>query len=323
MSVERLNFRSGVSAGPDEARRYRRWFDEYSAKVGAREILSDPGMPFAASVEYTALGIFGLGRSSGSMIRVDRRREHVSRDGLDRFVLVVNRGGSTNEKHDHSNAITVLPGCAALLDFSRPNLQVCPSGYKTVTLHLPRLPVLAAIRGIEDVVGATIPAQNQALRLLCRHADAIFDDEELSDPAVLAQAGQHLLDLAVLAFNTDRDNAEIARHRGLRAARLAAVLRLIRARFTDPEISPAAVAAQIGISPRHLHGLLQMTGVSFSERVQELRLQRAFELLSGARRFTPKISDAAYDAGFSDLSHFNRLFRRKYGMTPTAARGPR
>jgi AraC-like DNA-binding protein len=321
---KRLNFRSaGATAGPDEARRYALWFDGHCAEVGAREIRSDPHRPFAASVEYTALGIFGLGRSSGSVIRVDRRREHVSRDGIDRFVLVVNRGSSTNERHDHANAMTVLPGWAALLDFSRPSLQVCPSGYNTITLHLPRLPLLAAIRGIEDLVGTTLPAQSHALRLLCHHADAILDDAELSDPALLAQVGQHLLDLAVLAFNTDRDNAEIARHRGLRAARLAAVLRLIRAGFADPEISPAAVAARIGISARQLHALLQTTGTSFSERVQELRLQRAFELLSGAQRVTPKVSDAAYAAGFSDLSHFNRLFRRRYGMTPTAARGCR
>ena len=29
-----------------------------------------------------------------------------------------------------------------------------------------------------------------------------------------------------------------------------------------------------------------------------------------------KVAEAAYDAGFSDLSHFNRLFRNKYGLTP-------
>jgi AraC-like DNA-binding protein len=52
-----------------------------------------------------------------------------------------------------------------------------------------------------------------------------------------------------------------------------------------------------------------------------LRLSRAFALLDGENGTMPKISDAASDAGFGDLSHFNRLFRRKYGLTPTAARG--
>ena len=35
------------------------------------------------------------------------------------------------------------------------------------------------------------------------------------------------------------------------------------------------------------------------------------------------ISTIAYDIGFSDLSHFNRAFRERYGMTPSDARQTR
>jgi AraC-like DNA-binding protein len=166
-----------------------------------------------------------------------------------------------------------------------------------------------------------IPQGNEALRLLAYYADGLLDDESWADPAVLAQVGQNLLDLAVLAIGTDRDSEEAARLGGLRAARLAAVLRRIRADYADPEISPATVAARIGISTRYLHALLQETGSSFAERVLELRLAKAFGLLCGKCGAVRKVSDAAYAAGFSDLSHFNRVFRGKYGLTPTAARG--
>jgi len=37
---------------------------------------------------------------------------------------------------------------------------------------------------------------------------------------------------------------------------------------------------------------------------------------AGARR----ISDIAYDAGFGDLSYFNRVFRRRYDATPSEIR---
>jgi AraC-like DNA-binding protein len=50
-----------------------------------------------------------------------------------------------------------------------------------------------------------------------------------------------------------------------------------------------------------------------------LRLRCAADLLvSGAQR---RISDVAFDCGFNDLSYFNRCFRRRFGLTPTAARG--
>jgi AraC-like DNA-binding protein len=78
------------------------------------------------------------------------------------------------------------------------------------------------------------------------------------------------------------------------------------------------VARSQGISPRYLQRLLEESGSSFTARVTELRLQRAFALLgdTGLRR----ISDIALDAGFSDISHFNRLFRARFGDTPSAVR---
>jgi len=100
-------------------------------------------------------------------------------------------------------------------------------------------------------------------------------------------------------------------------------LRVIRADYADPEISPASVAARTGISIRYLHQLLHETGESFSERVKELRLEKALALLCRAGSTPRKIIDVAYEAGFNDLPHFNRLFRRRYGLTPTAARTSR
>ncbi len=33
-----------------------------------------------------------------------------------------------------------------------------------------------------------------------------------------------------------------------------------------------------------------------------------------------RVAEIAFAAGFSDISHFNRSFRRRFGLTPTAAR---
>jgi AraC-like DNA-binding protein len=52
-------------------------------------------------------------------------------------------------------------------------------------------------------------------------------------------------------------------------------------------------------------------------RLTERRLRKAAELARDERR----ISDIAFECGFNDLSYFNRCFRRRFGLTPTAARG--
>jgi AraC-like DNA-binding protein len=60
-------------------------------------------------------------------------------------------------------------------------------------------------------------------------------------------------------------------------------------------------------------------GADFAVRLNELRLRKAGDLL--AREGDRRISDIAFDCGFNDLSYFNRSFRRRFGLTPSAARG--
>jgi AraC-like DNA-binding protein len=64
--------------------------------------------------------------------------------------------------------------------------------------------------------------------------------------------------------------------------------------------------------------LLHEAGASFTLRLNELRLRKAADLLARAEH---RISDIAFDCGFNDLSYFNRCFRRRFGLTPSAARG--
>lgn len=321
MSAQRIVFPlSEEASGPADAARYARWFDEFRTMVGGRDITLDRDRPFAARVEYLGLDSVGVSRSVGSLVRVERRREHIARDGDTRLILVVNRSTGVSRATVGGRCAEVEPGSAALFDFAEPSVHEYSVDHRSLSLHLPRR-LLRHAGVIAEDAPLTLRADNDALRILVSYGEALLDDGQLSDPGLLAQAGHSLVDLAVLAFGTGRDNSEIARLRGLRAARLAAVLRLIRTEYRDPELSPSALAASAGISTRYLHVLLHETGATFAERVQELRLTEAFSLLCRADGRMCKVSDAAYAAGFSDLSHFNRLFRRRYGLTPTAARG--
>jgi AraC-like DNA-binding protein len=322
LGASRLAFTPlGVSAGADETKRLARWWDEHVAASAGCAITANRDRPFTFTLDYMALGPFGLGRSSSLIDRYDRRREDVARDDDDRFTLTINCGPSPTGYERRGGVVPLSPGSACLFDHTEAAAHVCPGGGGVMAFIMPRRLVCATVAHAEDLVGTVVTTDSGALRLIVRYAGALLDDPDLSDPAVLAQAGQSLLDLVALALGTERDQAESARLRGLRAARLASVLHALRADFADPEISPETVARCVGISTRYLHDLLHETGISFSERVQEFRLARALGLLTGRNGAAPRISDAAYQAGFNDLSHFNRLFRRRYGLTPTAARG--
>ncbi len=76
----------------------------------------------------------------------------------------------------------------------------------------------------------------------------------------------------------------------------------------------------LGITPRYVHLLLEETGKSFTHHLLERRLERAAMMLRDSRWHHRKIAEIAAEAGFTDLSYFNRAFRRRYGATPSAMR---
>jgi AraC-like DNA-binding protein len=93
-------------------------------------------------------------------------------------------------------------------------------------------------------------------------------------------------------------------------------------RFADPQFSPVALAAKLGVSVRYVQDLLYETGMTFSDRVLELRLLKAHRMLA-ASAAQLKIVEIAYACGFGDISYFNRSFRRRFGVAPSGVRGQR
>jgi len=59
-----------------------------------------------------------------------------------------------------------------------------------------------------------------------------------------------------------------------------------------------------------------------SQYVLDQRLALAYRRLRDPRLAGRTVSSIAHDAGFGDLSYFNRTFRHRYGVTPSVAREP-
>jgi AraC-like DNA-binding protein len=174
----------------------------------------------------------------------------------------------------------------------------------------------AMVPGLDDMVGHEL-APGGALSLAMDYSDMLLKHPAAVDEAGLAIAA-HLLDLAAIGLGARGDVASQARRGGLRAVSLKAVLMILEKRFAEPDFSAQKLAAAAGLSERYVNELLYEAGAGFTMRLNELRLRKAAELLA---RGDGRISDLAFACGFNDLSYFNRCFRRRFGFTPTAARG--
>jgi AraC-like DNA-binding protein len=108
--------------------------------------------------------------------------------------------------------------------------------------------------------------------------------------------------------------------RGMRAARLQAMKADVLANLGRSDLTAASVAARHDVTPRYVQMLFETEGQSFSEFVLEHRLTRVRAMLRDPKLSSRTISGIAYDAGFGDISYFNRVFRQRYGATPSEVR---
>lgn len=97
------------------------------------------------------------------------------------------------------------------------------------------------------------------------------------------------------------------------AARLKEILYYINAYYNEP-LTPSDVAEAVGFSASHFMKFFKKSmGCTFTEYLNDYRLSIACTLLSTTDKSILVIS---CETGFTNLSYFNRLFKKKYGISP-------
>jgi AraC-like DNA-binding protein len=295
----------------------RDWREQYARCCLRVDFEPLPGTTFDASVKpiFPELGIIRTASSPGFVFR----DEGLLRDGNDSFELIVAQSQELNITHQ-GREIRLGPGDATIM-------QASATGRVGSRKRFGFLEVLVSsaeweTRGCRagDAFMQHIGTNSGALKLLHGYIRSL---EKSTSLAMSAEgrgiARRHMLDLMAVAVTSRRPIGES----GLDAAKAAhthAIFDHLASHFSDPELSLPKVAQSLQISPRYLQRLLETSGTSFTAHVNELRLKHAFMLLTAQDLSNVRICDIALEVGFSDISHFNRLFRSRFGDTPKGVR---
>lgn len=80
------------------------------------------------------------------------------------------------------------------------------------------------------------------------------------------------------------------------------------------QVTVGQAAGVAGMSERHFRRrLYQASGMSYTEYVHKLRMEKCCRLLEETKE---KVSVIAGQCGYGDIKFFNKLFKKKTGMTP-------
>jgi len=262
----------------------------------------------------------GLGLLSGSLAGV--RQDGGPAAAGDLFFGINVAGASLAGQNGRE--VTIEAGDAVAIDPDGGAFRIDrPDPCRLIGLRVSRSLVPLQAAGASRAPLRIVQARTPALRLLTGYVRSVLYGDAPASAQLAATVAAHLTELIELSLDASESAGLPGADQGVRAARLRLIKADIHRNLTDSSLTAAALAARHGITVRYLHKLFEDEEMTFSQCVLEGRLARARQLLSNPRLADRTISSIAGAAGFSDLSYFNRTFRRRYSVTPSEVRSGR
>jgi YesN/AraC family two-component response regulator len=93
------------------------------------------------------------------------------------------------------------------------------------------------------------------------------------------------------------------------------IMKAVNKHISNSDFNVDMLTQEVGISRAQLHRKMkEMTGISTSEFIRNIRLEQAARLLKEQKI---NITQVAYTVGFSNLAHFSTIFRKHFGVAPS------
>ncbi|MGD9923427.1 MAG: helix-turn-helix domain-containing protein [Pseudorhodoplanes sp.] len=301
-----------VRASTDQlpvADRFSYWADVVAQTFVPLECDAPARRSFSGSIRHRRMARVGITEVSASAQRVTRTRAKIAQAPSNDCIFVVNVDGRC---HVGQRSQIELLGAAegAVVSACETYFFEFPEAFRQIVLKIPR-----SLMGVAPMAntGPTLRLACGPAHLLRHLALAVLEGSDEISAAEESATERALVELLRSACTRPASD-----HRDMAAApsRYEAALDFIGRSFSDPGLTPAAVAAHVGLSPRSLSRLFARNGRTIERSIWSRRLIAARDELADPRLRHRSITDVAFACGFNDAAHFSRSFLNAYGMTP-------
>ncbi len=244
---------------------------------------------------------------------IERTRQGIRRDDAEHFFLLHQLGGETAIRHCNRDAV-LQAGDFLLLDSTRPAELIFDGAASEFTsVHIPRTLFLAG-RSHAPATGIKVTARNPLHASLTN-----LISDQAGDLDIDQFRPDDFFDFVAMVFGPDPDNVNIGQFRN-RGGRMRYVSQIMDQHLRNQEFSIDDLAHLVGRSRRQLQRDFLGAGTSFTEVLKTRRLRHFVAAGRRCRRqgYKMGITELAMMSGFSDQSHFNRVFRETYQASPRA-----
>lgn len=292
------------------ADRYDAWQDHWANLSPL--FTTEPLEKFRVTAEMVQLGEIGFMYTDIASQRWKRDKRLVDL-GRDSIAVVVNLDGKAAGIAGRNDWVQ-MPGSAVLVDHRQTSLHDSAGG-RSIGFSVPRH--LAAEAGLDVTAlhGMVLsPAESAMLTshmFQIREALPRFAEEDA------VRLGKSMLDMLVLTLK-GASRTEAPGFREDPATLLLRTRKEIQANLGSPALTITNLCRKLGVSRSTLHRLFEAGG-GVQAYIRDMRLEAARQLLLNPEN-AERIGDIAERLGFSDAAHLSRLFKARFGETPSDCR---
>lgn len=249
----------------------------------------------------------------GGLFHVDRRGPLLAGVPCDAcFLCLPLSGGTILSQHGRDCALR--PGDLGLLDGESPYRIEVASGCDALWVRLPRRRLGWSPRALRLLPARRVDGSHGLGLLAARYVRTLFEQMPAVPAPSRAMLAATMIELVGEAASVAARVEQPFRPTGQRTLDRARVF--IERHLDEDDLTPARIAAGVGISQRYLGELFASNGATTMRHVTLRRLERCREALAHATWRPGIVTEIAFAHGFVNLSSFNRLFKEAYGVTP-------
>jgi len=302
------------TAGLEPRRKIEFWND--TASTSFTPLVSDPVDPrnFTGKLVRTKLGELRLGEVYSDAQLVRHLQAHVARTRDPMFFLQMQLEGESINRQDGREA-KLSPGDFTLCDTSRPYEMQFDTANRMFVLGIPAALLRRHLASPESVVAIPMSGSFGLSGLLSQFLRDFWTRcRDEIDPITVPRISRAILDLMASAYTSlpqaQSDRSSLATSHRVR------IVNYIEAHLEDPDLTPMRVAQACKMTPRYLHHLFSEESETVARYILRRRLEECCRALQLPGRRSRTVTSIAFDFGFNSPTHFGRVFRARYGVTP-------
>ncbi|MFJ5264859.1 helix-turn-helix domain-containing protein [Streptomyces sp. NPDC088387] len=248
-----------------------------------------------------------------------RRTERLAREDEEPAVTLGVQMTGSSVVVQNGRECLLGPGDLAVHESIAPYTLLYDEGVDYRFIRFPRAALALPDQLLRDTTAVAMGADNPVARLAFTYFSQLAVSDELHEGVHADAVVAPSVELLRAVLTTQHGNSRLAKA-PLEATLSLRITQYIREHLADHDLSAARIAAAHDISVRHLYTVLSRSGISLGDWIRTRRLAECRRELAGPRGRLRTVAAIGRSWGFVDATHFSKVFKQAYGISPRAWR---